>query len=225
MRTTRAAVATLCLSLTAMAACGGDASGGDASGDITSDSAAAIAARDSQTAHINDVVASGGVVDSVFSTEEHLARFRSTTDSTDSLMYASSSMKSLVARWAVAVEKSDTLELNRMTIGRAEFAWIVYPYSPLRLPPYEAPPELLWGQILASSNSGAARIQRRFGGKNLQVSNIECTDVLIQGPNKVHDKCIATLRAKDSDEVRARLFGSVVERNGSFKFLGLSNEL
>ncbi len=185
-----------------------------------------LTSADSQAAHVADVVAQGGVVDSILPIAEHLRRFRATVAShPDTLSHTSPSARALVARWAKAVGTSDTTALNAMVIDRAEFAWLYYDDSPMSKPPYEAPPELLWGQIMASSNEGAKRVQGKFGGKPVEVVDLMCPAASTEGANRIHQNCVVTVRTSGATLPTARYFGSIIERGGRFKFISLANRL
>ena len=181
---------------------------------------------DEQAAHIAEVVAAGGVVDSILPIAEHLRRFRAPLARTDTLRYASPSRTALVERWAAAVGASDTVALNAMIIDRAEFAWLYYADSPMSRPPYEAPPELLWGQMLAASNAGATTLVQRFAGSRPSASRLRCpTPPDTQGGNVLHAGCTVRLSAPGRPPVEGALFGTILERDGRFKFVGLSSRL
>lgn len=185
-----------------------------------------MTAADSQAAHIADVVAAGGTVDSILPIAEHLRRFRAGLPKVDSFANASPSIDALVARWARAVAAQDTAALNAMVLDRKEFAWLYYPGSRMSMPPYEAPPELLWGQILASSDEGARRMLSRHGGKPLRVIALSCPDsVESEGENRLRQNCAVALRAGDATLQPNRYFGSIIERGGRFKFLSMANRL
>jgi hypothetical protein len=172
------------------------------------------------------VVAAGGVVDSILPIAEQLRRFRVDLPATDTLRYASTSREALVSRWAAAIAKNDTSDLNAMIMDRAEFAWLYYPETPMAKPPYEAPPQLLWGQLLASSNKGATQLVNRFGGRRVTASRFRCpTPPEAQGANVLHRKCEARLTAPGAQTVDGILFGTIIERDGRFKFVGLSTDL
>lgn len=197
------------------------------SADTTSARSAPRTAADSQAAHVAHVVAAGGVVDSILPAAEHLRRFRASMPvAPDTLRHASGSIDALVTRWAKAVAARDTAELNRMTLDRAEFAWLYYPDAAVSKPPYEAPPELLWGQILAASDDGARRVLARFGGRELDAGRIRCPDsVEVEGANRIRQHCTMRLRAGGTTTPETRYFGSIIERDGRFKFIGLGNRL
>ncbi len=187
----------------------------------------AMSSADSQAAHIREVVAAGGVVDSVLPIAEQLRRFRmDVPERPDSLRHAGASMNVLVQRWGRAVAGRDTAALNAMTINRAEFAWIYYPGSKLSKPPYEAPPQLLWAQILANSDGGARQLIQRFGGSRFDVLSVSCppaSDTTVS--SRVYTDCRVRVRVADGVVPEDRLFGSIVEHQGRFKFLGYTNSL
>ncbi len=184
-------------------------------------------AADSQAAHIREVIAAGGVVDSILPIEEHLRRFREALgERPDTLRHASPSLHDLAARWAAAVAARDTAALYTMALDAAEFAWLYYPGSRMSRPPYEAPPGLLWSQITASSDEGVRAAVRLLGGRRIEVVGVRCpTGATVEGANRIHERCLTTLRVDGVRREEARVFGSVVERDGRFKLLGLANAL
>ncbi len=183
-------------------------------------------AADSQAAHVRAVAAAGGVVDSILPIAEHLKRFRETlTRQPDTLGSASASVDALVARWAAAVAANDSAAFDAMVIDAAEFAWLYYPESKMSKAPYEAPPGLLWGQILASSNAGVSAVLKMFGAQPLQVDAIKCPESVVEGPNRLHERCVVILRRGASAAQEGRFFGTILERDGRFKFVGLASEL
>jgi hypothetical protein len=181
---------------------------------------------DEQAQHVAEVVAAGGVVDSILPIAEQLRRFRDALPPTDTLLHASPSRDALVERWARAIGGNDTTDLNAMIMDRAEFAWLYYPDSPMSQPPYEAPPALLWGQLLASSNKGATQLVNRFGGSAVTATRLRCvTPPDTQGVNVLRSKCEVRLSAPGKPSVEGVLFGTILERAGRFKFVGLSGGL
>ena len=187
---------------------------------------AADSAADAQAAHVAEVVAAGGVVDSILPVGESLRRFRADIpERPDTLRRASTSLDELVARWATAVSERDIEALNAMVIDRAEFAWLYYPDSPMSKPPYEMPPGLLWSQIMANSDEGAKQLLVRFGGRSLKVRGLSCQPKKSAGRNWMHEQCDVRASVDGTSIGKLRLFGSVIERDGRFKFLGYANSL
>lgn len=185
-----------------------------------------MTAADSQAAHVAEVAAAGGVVDSIIPVAEALSRFRATVaEHPDTLRGASRSLDSLAHRWAAAVAQRDSAALNAMVLDRAEFAWLYYADSPMSKPPYEMPPGLLWSQILANSDEGAKRLLSRFGGHRVVVRELSCPPAKREGENVIHERCTVRASVDGGTLGPARLFGTVIERAGRFKFLGYSNSL
>jgi hypothetical protein len=183
-------------------------------------------AADSQAAHVAEVVAAGGVVDSILPIAEQLRRFRDGMTAPDTMRHAAASREALVRRWLQAVSASDTVALNKLVLDRAEFAFLYYPTSAMSQPPYEAPPQLLWGQILASSNEGLPKVLARFAGQSVALEQLTCPDSgAVEGDNRVYGNCAITVRAGAAAPFTGRLFGSIIERQGRFKFLGYANAL
>lgn len=183
-------------------------------------------AADSQAAHIDSVVAAGGTVDSILPIDEQLRRFRVGIAPVESLTHAASSRDELVAQFISAVSSRDTLRLNQLVIDRAEFAYLYYPTSSMSKPPYEAPPQLLWGQIQQSSNDGLPRVLTRAGGQPLKLARIACADSIVtEERNRLHQQCAVTVAIGSASPVASRWFGTIVERDGRFKFLGYANPL
>lgn len=179
-----------------------------------------------QAAHVKEVVAAGGVVDSVLPVAEALRRFRADLPPQDTLHHASDSRAALVERLARAITRRDTADLNAMALSRAEFAWLFYEESPLSRPPYEAPPGLLWGQILATSDEGIRQLVNRLGGKVIEVSDLQCPNEAEQeGRNTLYKRCTVRFTAKGGNPLEGNLFGSIIERDGRFKFVGLGNRI
>lgn len=183
-------------------------------------------AADSQAAHIQEVVAAGGVVDSILPIAEQLRRFREGMIAPDTLQHAEASRDALVRTWLKAVAESDTATLNALVLDRAEFAYLYYPTSAMSQPPYEAPPQLLWGQIIASSNEGLPKVLARFAGTSVSLEQLTCPDSgATEGDNRLFANCTATVRAGSAQPVTGRLFGTILERQGRFKFIGYANAL
>jgi hypothetical protein len=180
-----------------------------------------------QAEHIKAVVAAGGVVDSILPIAEHLRRFRAGVgEHPGTFRDASPSIDALAERFVDAIARNDTAALRRMVLDRAEFAWLYYPSSHVSRPPYEAPPHLLWGQILAASNEGVSRALVRYGGRPLRFVAATCAQApRVEDANRLHERCVLTLRDGDAPSFNARLFGSVIERDGRFKLISFANDL
>jgi hypothetical protein len=187
--------------------------------------AAAVPQADQQK-HIDSVVAAGGTVDSILPIAEQIKRFQADiADKPDTLRHASPTVKHLVMRWTIAVASNDTVALNQMVLDRAEFAYLFYPTSRMSKPPYEAPPQLLWGQIFESSENGVRKLLNAFGGLSFKIGATRCPDPSIEGRNKLYEGCVVQVETLNSRAAEGNFFGTIIERDGRFKFISYANRL
>jgi len=165
-------------------------------------------------------------VDSVLPAGEALRRFRADLSEEPAALGGDfTSREALVRRFVDVLERSDTLALEPLVITRAEFAYLYYPSSPLAAPPYELAPSLMWFQLQENNRKAASALLRTRGGTRLGYAGHECYTSERQGANTVWSSCHVLRRTPDGSERRERLFGTIVERDGRYKFVGLSNEL
>lgn len=140
------------------------------------------------------------------------------------LRHGASSRDELVRLFALAIVRSDTAALQRLALDRPEFAWLYYQDSPQSRPPYELDPDIMWEQIQARSRRGLTRALREYGGR-LVFRSYRCTGTPERaGAIRLHHACIVT-HVVGGTPLSEQLFGSIIERDGQFKFVGLSNHL
>lgn len=169
----------------------------------------------------------GYVVDSIRPIEEELSRFRAAVggDSATELAGGATSRAALVRQFIVALAAADTIELRRMMLTPREFADLVYPESPYTRPPYRQAPGLVWSQIESSGTTGLTRLLRRLGGQPLRyVAHVCRGQPQSQGANKIWQGCAVRMLNAVGQTVTARLFGSIIERDGEFKFVNYAND-
>ncbi len=169
----------------------------------------------------------GYVVDSIRPVEEELRRFRAAVggDSSTVLAGGATSRAELVRQFIEAVATADTTKLRRMILTPREFSDIVYPESPYTRPPYQQAPGLVWSQIEASGTTGLTRLMRRLGGQSLRYIAHECSsEPEIQGSSRIWKGCTVRMRSPTGETVSGRLFGSILERDGHFKFINYGND-
>lgn len=165
-------------------------------------------------------------VDSVFPVDEELRRFRAEMDEPDAMTGGAVSLDELVDRYLRAVEDGDMETLGTLVLNRAEFAWFYYPFTMYVERPYELPPGLVWYQLQNRSSIGLERALRQYAGEQLYDSGLDCPSPPEPfGEGRIHHECAVLGRLPTGEEVREVLFGSVLERDGRFKFVGFSNEL
>lgn len=165
-------------------------------------------------------------VDSIFPVEEELRRFRVGLAEPSGLgRGAAASRDLLIDAFLDALAVHDTAAFAAMALDRAEFAHLYYPHTRYTRPPYELSPALLWFQLQQNSEKGLVRVLRRLGGKRHDLLDYRCDEAPeVQERNRIWTGCELRLEA-GSDTVSGRWFGSILERDGRFKFISYTNGL
>ncbi|MHB8838235.1 MAG: hypothetical protein ACYC7F_04710 [Gemmatimonadaceae bacterium] len=167
------------------------------------------------------------IVDSILPVEEEIRRFRAAVGgrAVTALGDASGSREQLVERLTVAIATNNRTAMRRTVLTAREFIDLVYPESPYTKPPYRQAPGLVWTLINQPSLSGERRLLVRLGGKPLTVAGLTCPGTPeVQGHNRLWKNCTVRYRSGDDAERTGRLFGSILERDGWFKFMSLVNQ-
>lgn len=188
--------------------------------------ALALAACDGPRGAASSVADSARPAAAAPSIEASLRRFREGLPAVTALAGGAPSRDSLVRRLARAVERRDTLAVREMTLSRAEFAYLYYPSTQYVRPPYELAPETLWFLSQQNSEKGAGRLLQRHGGRALGLVDHACPrEPAAQGANRLWEECTVRYRPAGADSVaRRRLFGTIIERGGRFKFVSYAND-
>ena len=165
-------------------------------------------------------------VDSVVPREVSLARFREGLAHPARLEGGAKSRDELVRRYVDALERQDTTALLGLTITRAEFAYLFYPTGPEASLPYDLEPGLYWFMLQENGRKGLLRALEDRGGRSLAYLGYRCDGTPSrQGGNTVWGPCLVRRWQAPGDTVEERLFGPILEREGTFKFLSLANKL
>jgi hypothetical protein len=173
-----------------------------------------------------DQTTSAGVVDSIFPIEEEIRRFRAEAGPDPRELLGADSREALIDRFIAAVERADTSALRRLPLNAEEFIYLYYPHTRVTASPYELSPSLLWFQIQNEQSRGLTRLLARFAGAPLRALGHHCEpEPRTEGPNRVWEKCVVLLRGEVGDTLGLRLFGTVLERDGAFRLVSLSNDL
>lgn len=153
-----------------------------------------------------------------------LAAFRARVGPAPAHLAGARTRDSLVAAFATAVQGGDSAALRRLALTVEEFAYLYYPFAPLAQPPYALDPGTMWIQIGSSSDRGYVRLLRVYGGR-LGYESYRCEDRPTRsGPVTLWNAC--TVRHRTGGRtITEPLFGSIIERDGWYKFVGLSNRL
>lgn len=169
----------------------------------------------------------GYVVDSIRPVEEELRQFRASAggDSATKLVGGGSSRGELVRQFIAAVAGADTVTLREMVLTPREFSDLVYPESPYVRPPYRQAPGLVWSQIESSGTTGLTRLLRRLGGQPMRYLAHTCSGAPDSyGSNRIWKGCVVRITRTAGQTASVRLFGSIVERGGQFKFVNYAND-
>jgi hypothetical protein len=138
---------------------------------------------------------------------------------------ASASREKLVRRFVRDLATADTIDLKRAVISAREFVDLLYPTSPNARPPYRQSPAFVWMQIAGQSASGLARVVHRRAPQQLAYAGHECdSKPEVQGQNRLWLRCRVRLVSPAGDTTTQRLFGTILERAGRFKFVSYANQ-
>ncbi len=184
--------------------------------------------RESQGAGTRTAEPNAGViVDSIVPIEEELRRFRADLPYEASVLAeVALSRDALVERFVDALARADLAALQSLVLDRSEFAFLYYPFTRYTHPPYELGPGLLWVQIQNRSSKGLTRALNRFGGERLRYAGHECNPVPeTEERNTLWTNCQVSLLLPGGESYRGRLFGTILERGGRFKFVSYANAL
>jgi hypothetical protein len=171
-----------------------------------------------------------GVVDSALPVPELLRRFKAELPDTTPITAfadAAPSRDSLVARFVAALNARDTAAFRAMMLSRAEFAWLYYADHPLSKPPYEMPPWLMWQRAVTLSDNGLGTALAEYGGRRLRLERVTCPDSTpqVSGPLTLWNFCVTRMRSPAGETIEHRFFGTMVGRDGRWKFVSYSSDL
>lgn len=169
-----------------------------------------------------------GVVDSIFTVEEDIQRFKAARGTTPAseLSGASLSRDALVERFIQAIETRDTADLRAMVINAAEFIDLYYPTSMYVKAPYKQSPDLVWFLMQESGKKGIGRALDRFGGRASNYEGYTCSaEPVVREANRFWGECAVRWAPAPGAASPIRLFGPIMERDDKFKFVSYANDL
>jgi hypothetical protein len=166
-----------------------------------------------------------GYADSAIPIDEALRRFRADLPRAARLTGGYPNREKLVRAFVRAVEARDTAALRELVLRRDEFAWLYYPSSPMSRRPYELAPALMWFQLQGESSRGASQLLAERAGESLGYVGHACQQPRIEGENRLYPYCGLRRVTAAGDTVTERLFGLIIERGGSYKFVSYANQL
>ena len=165
-------------------------------------------------------------VDSILPPGEALHRLRDALGpKPDGLTGGAPTRDELVGRFLRALAARDTAAFARMLLGPEEFAWLYYPHARYTARPYEQAPQLVWFQIRNGSSKGLGRLLARVGGAGIDPRGYTCAPApRSEGPNRVWEDCLVVVLGPGGRILERQLFGSILERDGVFKFISYVND-
>jgi hypothetical protein len=167
-----------------------------------------------------------GVVDSILPVEEELRRFREGLPEMTTLAGGTHTRDELVERFLDVLERNQLEALAPILLTRSEFGWLYYPHTMYTKEPYRLSPELLWFQVQNTTASGLQRLRSELAGRPLHATGHRCEDEpTVEGPNRIWKDCVVTLDPPNRDPIQLRLFGSILERFGVFKFVSFAADM
>ena len=168
----------------------------------------------------------GAIIDSVFPMPEMIRRFRDGLPELTALRDGPQSRQALVAQFITALATSDKATLGRLTLSRAEYAYLYFPNTPDASRENGLTPQRGWDQITRASEKGIGRALTRIGGKPITLDALQCHAApRTAGPMTLYLGCTLTLGLADGTKFDGRLFGSIIEYAGRFKFVGYANDM
>jgi hypothetical protein len=168
----------------------------------------------------------GYVVDTVHSPAEEIRRFQTGLAPVTTLSGGASDRDSLVRRYMDAMDAGDSLALRAMHLDRSEFGYIYFPDTKFATELYALPPGVVWFQITAGSNKGLTRASKALKGRGARYEGHSCNDTPEEYAGyRLWTECVVRMRVPGREVVSDRLFGSIIERQGQFKFVSYANGL
>ena len=163
-------------------------------------------------------------VDSIFPNAEQIRRFKAARNgaAASELSGGALSRDALVDNLRSALQQQDTSGLRALLLTPAEFIDLYYPTSMYARPPYTQSPEITWLLIEQNSKKGMHRLLERLGGAWPGIESYSCSArARVEGANRLWEECIVRLQDNDTGQ---RVFGSILEHGGRYKFLSYTND-
>lgn len=134
------------------------------------------------------------------------------------LANSSDSIDDLGKRALAAIESNDIKELNKLRIQRDEFKNYLWPEFPASK--NKVPFDFAWDNLNGKTIKGMSRAISDFGGQEFKLVNVTFEKDDESYPSFViHTHAVLHVTNHEGKERQLRFCGSMVERNGEFKFL------
>ena len=135
------------------------------------------------------------------------------------------SPQALTERFLEALESGDLKNVVAHALDREEFEQIVWPRLPHSRPGTNLTPEFVWGQTVVKSLSALGRTFSDHGTRHYRLLKLRfAAPTQDYGTFVLHRDPWLRLRDENGNEKNLRLFGSVLEKDGEFKFYSFVND-
>lgn len=172
-----------------------------------------------------DTPSAGMKIDSILPPGEALRRFQAELPVVTELRDAPRGRDTLVSKFMKALERADTTVLEELVLSKAEYGFLYFPSSVYSRKPYELSPDIAWLLNEQNGQKGATRSLRRLGGHALYFRGYTCGTPVTEQENVFWRDCqVKYVDPESSRQVTRKLFGTIMERGGRFKFLSYAND-
>ena len=141
------------------------------------------------------------------------------------LAHSHASPEALARAVLEAMERRDAGALNALALSESEFREHVWPELPAARPERNLPFSYVWGDLHQKSDAGLRQTLARHGGAKYVLAAIRFKGETTEYQSyRVHRQSEVTLRDAQNREQNARLFGSVIEKDGRYKVFSYVTE-
>lgn len=136
------------------------------------------------------------------------------------LKFSESSIQGLVEEVLKGVEHNDPEALLKLRINEREFRKYLWPEFPASDPKMNVPLSFAWGNLDQKSEKGARRALSQYGGNAYRFETIYFQEKTQEYSGfKLYSRSVIVARDGNGNLQELQFCGSIVERNGEYKFL------
>jgi hypothetical protein len=136
------------------------------------------------------------------------------------LKFSESSIQNLAEEVLEAVESNDPDALLKLRINEREFKKYLWPEFPASDPKMNVPFSFAWGNLDQKSEKGARRALSQYGGNAYRFETIYFQEKTEEYSGfKLYSQSVIVAKDNDGNLHELQFCGSIVERNGEYKFL------
>lgn len=118
-----------------------------------------------------------------------------------------------------ALEKRDTLTLQKLLVSKKEYRQWLWPEYPASWPVLNMPVEFAWGNLQAKTFRGLRYMIRTYGGQPLAYVSHSFEKKDPYQTFTIHERPHVVVADTTGKEIELKEIGSIVEMNGSYKLI------